>query len=145
MINCISQLTVVRDVHADESRGPDERASIFPISTIQTSPQVAPPMRRRYHLSSSNTDQQLIITQQQQQNFKSYIAEMGAAASWGLSDWESMDTYVKLIPEKSYEGSLYRAVLSINNNQFDKTVNYLQDTRDMLDTDLTSMEFYFFY
>ncbi len=66
---------------------------------------------------------------------------MGAAGSWGLSDWESMDTYVKLIPEKSYEGSLYCAVLSINNNQFDKTVNYLQDTRDMLDTDLTSMAF----
>ena len=140
MINCISQLTVIRDEHMDEFR--DERAtSIFPISPLQASTQVASQQRRRYKLSTSINEQQLLLTHQQQQNLKSKIAEMGAAASWGLSDWDSMDKYVKLLPEKSYEGSLYRAVLSINSNEFHKTVSYVQDTRDMLDTDLTSMAF----
>ena len=88
---------------------------------------------------SVSNDQQLLLTTQQQQSIKAKISEMGAAASWGLSDWKNMEDYVNILPEKSYEGSLYRAVLSVNNNEFQKTIGYLEDTRDMLDTDLTSM------
>ena len=135
IISCISQLTPIRDDNNDER--PEERASIFPISPIQPSPQVAVHKKR---ISNIN-DHQILLTHQQQQNLKSKIAEMGAAASWGLSDWNSMDTYVRMLPEKSYEGSLYRAVLSVNKNDFESTLMHIEDTREILDVDLTSMAF----
>ena len=79
------------------------------------------------------------LNKQQEENLKCKISEIGLSASWGLSDWENMDEYDTKYSEKSYEGSLYRAVLSINNNEFNKTVNYLQDARDILDRNLTSI------
>jgi FKBP12-rapamycin complex-associated protein len=75
---------------------------------------------------------------------------MGAAACWGLGDWDQMKVYTKYLPENTYEGSLYRSVLALtntsNNNNDETDLSYIQNasllieqTRDLLDPDLTSM------
>jgi FKBP12-rapamycin complex-associated protein len=92
--------------------------------------------------AQSNTrNQKLRLNKKQEESLKCKIAEIGLTASWDLSDWNSMNKYVKLLPEKSYESSLYQAVLSINRKDYDQTVNYLQDARDELVKDFTSMSF----
>ena len=76
------------------------------------------------------------------------IAEMGAAACWGLGDWDQMKKYVKYLPESTYEGSLYRSVLALTNTSSDEAADFaytqhasylIEQTRDLLDPDLTSM------
>ena len=85
------------------------------------------------------------LNMQQQTDYKSKIAEMGAAACWGLGDWEQMQNYVQYLPDNSFDGSLYKSVLALtlnNNTQKHERQNALQlieHTRDLLDVDLTSM------
>lgn len=89
----------------------------------------------------------------QTQQLKEKVAEMGAAACWGLGDWQQMQTFVKCIPETNYDGSLYRSVLALSSdasllsNEADSrdmggkysTSALIEQTRDLLDSDLTSM------
>ena len=94
----------------------------------------------RRQMSSINTnDNHLNLTQQQFQNLRSKVAEMGAAASWGLNDWDSMNNYVKYLPDKSYDGSLYRGILALTKNDFKDALEHICEARDLLDGDLTSM------
>ncbi|CAF0752879.1 unnamed protein product [Brachionus calyciflorus] len=81
----------------------------------------------------------------QMSSLKEKIAEMGAAACWGLGDWDQMKSYVEFLPENSYDGSLYRSVLSLTTNEIEfntkksHAISLIEQTRDFLDTDLTSM------
>lgn len=70
---------------------------------------------------------------------KSRAGRVAAVAAWGLKDWESMQEYVKCIPEDTQDGSFYRAVLSVHYGDFEKAQRLIDDTRDLLDTELTSM------
>jgi phosphatidylinositol kinase/protein kinase (PI-3 family) len=85
---------------------------------------------------------QLQLTSLQEAKLKENIAEMGAAACWGLGDWDQMKVYAKYLPETTYEGSLYRSVLALTTTP---TINekqaslLIEQTRDLLDPDLTSM------
>jgi serine/threonine-protein kinase mTOR len=90
-----------------------------------------------------------LISSQQESKLKEKIAEMGAAACWGLGDWDQMKVYARYLPENTYEGSLYRSVLALtntSNNSDEMDLSYVQNasllieqTRDLLDPDLTSM------
>ncbi|KAL9903155.1 serine/threonine-protein kinase Tor [Glossina fuscipes fuscipes] len=64
---------------------------------------------------------------------------LAAVAAWGLQDWESMQEYVKCIPEDSQDGSFYRAVLAVHYEDFETAQRLIDGTRDLLDTELTSM------
>ncbi len=90
------------------------------------------------------------LSASQRTELKEEICEIGAAACWGLGDWEQMRTYARGIPDNVYEGSLYSCVLSltsyINKNGGASSENeplniqrLIEKTRDLLDTDLTSM------
>ena len=78
-------------------------------------------------------------------SLKEKISEMGAEACWGLGDWEQMKVYTNNLSEATYEGSLYRSVIALTNNNIDfsqkkELANILiRKTRELLDTDLTSM------
>lgn len=81
---------------------------------------------------------------QEQDDYKAKIAEMGAAACWGLGDWNQMQTYVTHLPENSYNGSLYKSVLALTltgsqNKDKLNALPLIEHTRDLLDADLTSM------
>ncbi|KAH8262146.1 hypothetical protein KR038_003117 [Drosophila bunnanda] len=67
-------------------------------------------------------------------------ASRGAAvAAWGLQDWEAMREYVRCIPEDTQDGSFYRAVLAVHHDDFETAQRLIDETRDLLDTELTSM------
>jgi len=46
-----------------------------------------------------------LLSSQQESKLKEKIAEMGAAACWGLGDWDQMKVYARYLPENTYEGS----------------------------------------
>lgn len=106
------------------------------------------------------------LNSQQIQQLKEKVAEMGAAACWGLGDWEQMGTFVECLPETTYDGALNRCVLALSNDvsllnaetsaasvgRADDNDVYraqhkgarsitdlIEQTRDLLDADLTSM------
>ncbi|BFF94581.1 serine/threonine-protein kinase Tor [Drosophila madeirensis] len=64
---------------------------------------------------------------------------LAAVAAWGLQDWEAMREYVRCIPEDTQDGSYYRAVLAVHHDDFETAQRLIDETRDLLDTELTSM------
>lgn len=100
-------------------------------------------------VNSDKTNKETLLNQlnlKQQTDYKSKIAEMGAAACWGLGDWEQMQNYVNYLPENSFDCQLYKSVLALTLNRSgspdDEKQNALaliEHSRDLLDTDLTSM------
>lgn len=70
---------------------------------------------------------------------QSRAGRLAAVASWGQQNFEKMSEYVKCIPEDSQDGSFYRAVLSIHNGDFETGQRLIDDTRLLLDTELTAM------
>lgn len=70
---------------------------------------------------------------------KSKAGSLAAVAAWGLQDWEAMQEYVKCIPEDTQDGSFYRAVLAVHHKEFEVAQKLIDETRDLLDTELTSM------
>lgn len=116
-------------------------------------------------LPTAGGDQQAVAYMRQLnshnlQQLKEKVAEMGAAACWGLGDWKQMHTFVECLPETTYDGSLYRSVLALSSDvslllgptdqsmsssdgqtqRGSRTVTELiEQTRDLLDVDLTSM------
>lgn len=70
---------------------------------------------------------------------KQRASRLAAASSFGLHNWSSMEHYVNCIPQDSQDGSFYRAILAIHKEQYKKAQEYINTTRDMLDTELTAM------
>lgn len=70
---------------------------------------------------------------------QSRAGRLAAVAAWGLQDWEQMQEYVKCIPEETQDGSFYRAVLAVHHSDFEAAQRLIDDTRDLLDTELTAM------
>lgn len=70
---------------------------------------------------------------------QSRAGRLAAVAAWGLQDWEQMQEYVKCIPEDTQDGSFYRAVLAVHHADFETAQRLIDDTRDLLDTELTAM------
>ena len=47
------------------------------------------------------------------------MSVMASAAAWGLGQWDSMEEYVRSIPQNTMEGSFYQALLHIHQREFD--------------------------
>ncbi len=80
----------------------------------------------------------------EQADYRSKIAEMGAAACWGLGDWQQMKAYVQYLPENSLDGTVYKTVLALTtttNREAERqnALELIEHARDLLDVDLTSM------
>ncbi|KAH8327771.1 hypothetical protein KR074_003539 [Drosophila pseudoananassae] len=83
------------------------------------------------------------VTKHEWENFntesKARASPLAAVAAWGLQDWEAMREYVRCIPEDTQDGSFYRAVLAVHHDDFETAQRLIDETRDLLDTELTSM------
>ncbi|KAM6497086.1 phosphatidylinositol 3-kinase [Amanita muscaria] len=66
------------------------------------------------------------------------IAPMAAAAAWSLHDWESMENYIQTMKTDSLDRFFYRAILSVNQNQFPKALMHIARARDLLEPELSS-------
>lgn len=73
------------------------------------------------------------------EDFKNKACRLAAASAFGLHNWNSLERYVKIIPEDSQEGAFYRAVLAIHKEQYRVAQDYICTARDMLDKELTAM------
>ncbi|XP_059613044.1 serine/threonine-protein kinase Tor [Phlebotomus argentipes] len=70
---------------------------------------------------------------------QSRAGRLAAVATWGLQDWERMHEYVSCIPEDTQDGAFYRAVLSVHYENYENAQRLIDQTRDLLDTELTAM------
>lgn len=69
-------------------------------------------------------------------NIQIEIAPLAAAASWNLGDWDSMRQYVEASEPSSIYGSLFRAVLYVQQNNFELAVEEINTTRLMIEPEL---------
>lgn len=74
-----------------------------------------------------------------QPDARSRAGRLAAVAAWGLQDFEQMQEYVRCIPEDTQDSSFYRAVLAIHDGEFEIAQSLIDETRDLLDTELTAM------
>lgn len=64
---------------------------------------------------------------------------LAAVAAWGNHDFDQMQEYVRCIPEDTQDGAFYRAVLAVHHGEFEIAQRLIDETRDLLDTELTAM------
>lgn len=72
-------------------------------------------------------------------DIKTSIAPLATAAAWGLSQWQEMEKFVEAIRADSIDGAFFRAILSLHRNQYNEALSFIAETRDLLDTELTSL------
>ncbi|KAL9656580.1 hypothetical protein ABK040_012162 [Willaertia magna] len=72
-------------------------------------------------------------------SIKEEIAPFGAAASWNLEQWESMQDYVSVINEETRDGNFFRAILSLHLNDLGSAQLLIDKTRKVLDSELAAV------
>ncbi|KAK9883142.1 hypothetical protein WA026_001340 [Henosepilachna vigintioctopunctata] len=72
-------------------------------------------------------------------NNRQKACRLAASASFGLQNFQSMERYALMIPKDTQEGAFYRAVLAIHKEQYEVAQAFIDNARDLLDTELTSM------
>eukprot|EP01125_Pyxidicula_operculata_P010120 TRINITY_DN3337_c0_g1_i2.p1 TRINITY_DN3337_c0_g1~~TRINITY_DN3337_c0_g1_i2.p1 ORF type:complete len:2473 (-),score=614.63 TRINITY_DN3337_c0_g1_i2:487-6948(-) len=73
-------------------------------------------------------------------SFKSQIASYAAKAAWSTQSWNKMADYVSLIKnEKTIDSSFLSAALYLHNDEFELAQRFINEARDLLDTELTAL------
>ena len=70
---------------------------------------------------------------------KRRIAPLAAAAAWGISSWELMDTYLEAMKANSPDRSFFKAIAAVHQNAFSEAHEFIEQARDGLDTELTAL------
>uniref|UniRef100_A0A6B2FWP2 Serine/threonine-protein kinase mTOR (Trinotate prediction) n=1 Tax=Myxobolus squamalis TaxID=59785 RepID=A0A6B2FWP2_MYXSQ len=70
---------------------------------------------------------------------KIQLSRMGSYSSIGLGKWDSLKSYFNFIPKECFEGSLFRAIYHIKSDACDEAKKFLDDARDYLDGELSSV------
>ncbi|KAI9797251.1 MAG: phosphatidylinositol kinase- protein kinase tor1 [Piccolia ochrophora] len=71
--------------------------------------------------------------------YRRAIAPLGAAAAWGLGQWELMDNYLSVMKVQSPDRSFFGAILSLHRNQFEEAILHIEKAREGLDTELSAV------
>ncbi|KAI9837156.1 MAG: phosphatidylinositol kinase- protein kinase tor1 [Sclerophora amabilis] len=67
------------------------------------------------------------------------IASLGAAAAWGLGQWELMDTYLSVMKANSPDRSFFGAIVALHMNNFEEAAMHIEKARHGLDTELSAL------
>lgn len=67
------------------------------------------------------------------------VAPLAAAASWGLGQWERMDTYISVMKPDSPDRSFFNSILYIHRGHFEEASKQIINARDQLITELTAL------
>ncbi|KAK6202747.1 1-phosphatidylinositol 3-kinase [Scheffersomyces amazonensis] len=70
---------------------------------------------------------------------KRSVAPLAAAASWGLGQWDRMDTCIKVMKSESPDKAFFNAILSLHRNNFDEASGHILKARDLLVTEITAL------
>ena len=71
--------------------------------------------------------------------YRRAIAPLGAAAAWGLGQWELMDNYLGVMKQHSPDRSFFGAILAIHRDHFDDAAFHIEKAREGLDTELSAL------
>jgi FKBP12-rapamycin complex-associated protein len=72
-------------------------------------------------------------------DYRRMIAPLGAAAAWGLGQWELIDNYLSVMKAHSPDRSFFGAILSLHRNNFDEATLHIERAREGLDTELSAL------
>ena len=72
-------------------------------------------------------------------DYRRLIAPLGAAAAWGLGQWDLMDGYLNVMKAHSPDRSFFGAILALHRNQYDEAAQHIGRARDGLDTELSAL------
>eukprot|EP01130_Rhizamoeba_saxonica_P013003 TRINITY_DN5522_c0_g1_i2.p1 TRINITY_DN5522_c0_g1~~TRINITY_DN5522_c0_g1_i2.p1 ORF type:complete len:981 (+),score=219.79 TRINITY_DN5522_c0_g1_i2:47-2944(+) len=64
------------------------------------------------------------------------IAEYAAISAWYLKDWDILERVLNQIPENTTDGSFYRAIINIQNNNLPEATYYIHKTRNIVDDEV---------
>lgn len=74
-----------------------------------------------------------------QDDIRKAIAPLGCAASWGLGEWDLMDDYIDAMKQDSPDSAFFRAILALHRNLFPQAQQFIDKTRELLDTELKAL------
>lgn len=72
-------------------------------------------------------------------NNKQRMARMAVNATWNLNKWDEMKTYTQHIPNESSDYAFFQAVIKIHDNRYGEAQLLIDQARQLIDTDLTTM------
>ncbi|CAG9773619.1 unnamed protein product [Ceutorhynchus assimilis] len=70
---------------------------------------------------------------------KQKAGRLALASAFGLHNYQSMERYVKIIPQDTQDGAFYRAILAIHKEHYKSAQEFIDIARDLIDTELTAM------
>jgi FKBP12-rapamycin complex-associated protein len=70
---------------------------------------------------------------------KMSMAPFAAAASWGLHQWDQMKEYTQLLKPNSPDITFFSAILAVQQNRYKDAKNFIDQTRNLLDTEITAL------
>lgn len=70
---------------------------------------------------------------------KRNVAPLAAAASWGLGQWDRMDSCIKVMKTESPDKAFFNAILSLHRNNFADAAEHIVKARDLLVTEITAL------
>ncbi|OTF77170.1 serine/threonine-protein kinase mTOR-like protein [Euroglyphus maynei] len=71
--------------------------------------------------------------------YQQRMARMAVTATWSLNQWDEMIEYSRYIPTDSFESAFYEAVIRVHQEDFQQAQYFIDKSRELIDTDLTSM------
>ncbi|KAF8928817.1 armadillo-type protein [Dissophora ornata] len=72
-------------------------------------------------------------------DFRRGMAPFVAAAAWGLGQWDQLDNYISVMQEDAPDRAFFKAILFLHRNEFSKAEEQIEQTRSLLDTELTAL------
>lgn len=72
-------------------------------------------------------------------DIKKAIAPLAAAGAWGVGDWDVMDEYIGMMRDDMPDSSFFKAINYLHRNMYPQARQYIEKTRDLLDTELTAL------
>ncbi|KAI9225912.1 MAG: phosphatidylinositol kinase Tor2 [Piptocephalis tieghemiana] len=67
------------------------------------------------------------------------MAALAASAAWGMGAWSRMDDYIGCMKKDSADRGFFRAILAVHRHDFALAQRLVDNTRDLLDTELTAL------
>jgi FKBP12-rapamycin complex-associated protein len=74
-----------------------------------------------------------------QESVRSAIAPLAAASAWGLKDWQHLQQYTQALKPNSADSIFFQTILSINSGKMKQARQLIDQTRDVIDTELTAL------
>ena len=67
------------------------------------------------------------------------MAPFAAAGAWGLGQWDVMENYINVMKQDSPDSTFFRAILHLHRNNYPEAVQFIEKTRELLDTELIAL------